>query len=160
MAADYNRSLRRLQALQPAFVGSEQCCKTPCFTTAQTQPRLLQAGKAFINQINFFRNIYFLGRVHYTSRKLGAEETSSNQNATPGACPRQPRQPSEAVVQSPQPNTPGHPSRLPMAGPNFPPLAAIDLASFADGAASSVAGGTTAPSFPTLLTTSSFGTTS
>ena len=57
------------------------------------------------NEINFSNHIYFLGLVHYTARQSGAEETSSNQNATPGACPRQPRLTSPAAVQCHQANT-------------------------------------------------------
>ena len=39
------------------------------------------------NEINFSSYIYFLGLVHYTARQLGAEETGSTQNATPGVYP-------------------------------------------------------------------------
>ena len=103
------------------------------------------------NEINFSSHIYFLGLVHYTARQSGAEETSSNQNATPGGHPRQPRHSSSAAAQCQHPNTLRYFRALPLAGPALLAFALIGHGALTKRAISLVAGDHTLLSVPNFL---------
>ncbi len=103
------------------------------------------------DEINFSSYIYFLGLVHYTARQTGAEETSSNQNATPGVHPRQPRHSSSATAQCQHPNTLRYSRALPLAGPVFLAFAFIGHAALTKCAISLVAGERNLLSVPNFL---------
>ncbi|CAH1745448.1 protein of unknown function [Thauera humireducens] len=88
--AHYNPSPLGVQPLPTPFPRAQAPVRSAVAGTSTrgcTEPA--HAGPQ--SQKNFSIHIHFLGMLHYTSHQFGAEETGSNQNATPGDHPRQPR---------------------------------------------------------------------